>query len=69
VWSLAFAPDGKTIASSHGPKIALWDLAEGKPRGTLEGHAEEIDSLASSPDGKTVASGHNPAVVLWRLPE
>jgi WD40 repeat protein len=54
VLSLAFAPDGRSLASGGGPRdpvIILWDLATGRPRRRLDVPFGEISSLAYSPDG------------------
>jgi len=68
VVSVAFSPDGKTIASgSYDGTIILWDVANGQPIGNLiQASKGFIRSIAFSPDGKTIASGGDDnAVILW----
>jgi RNA polymerase sigma factor (sigma-70 family) len=69
VWSLAFSPDGKTLAAGSGDtSIYLWDPATGQPIGRLDGHKHWVRSVAFSPDGKTLASGgQDKTVRLWDL--
>ncbi|BAZ20496.1 WD-40 repeat-containing protein [Kalymmatonema gypsitolerans NIES-4073] len=68
VWSVAFSPDGKTIASgSYEDTVRLWNL-NGQPLQTLKGHTDGVTSVAFSPDGKTIASGsYEDTVRLWNL--
>jgi WD40 repeat protein len=65
--SLAFAADGKTLASgAKDGTVILWDLATDKARATLPGHKDMVTAVAFTPDGKTVASaGHDGIVYLW----
>ncbi|KAL8403221.1 hypothetical protein RB594_008470 [Gaeumannomyces avenae] len=67
VSSVAFAHDGKTVASaSHDYTVKLWDTATGDCRTTLEGHSSSVRSVAFAHDGKTVASAsHDKTVKLW----
>eukprot|EP00798_Chlamydomonas_sp_ICE-L_P001313 gene1313-32666_t len=47
--SVAFSPDGKTLASaSKGNKVHTWDVATGKHRLTMEGCRENGRTLASA---------------------
>jgi WD40 repeat protein len=70
VSSVAFSPDGKTLASgSDDSTIILWDVGTGQALGQpLTGHTSSVNSLAFSPDGKTLASGSGDnAIILWDM--
>ena len=58
VTSVAFSPDGKTLASaSDDGTILLWEVSSHQQVGELVGHSEAVLSVAFSPDGSMLASG------------
>ncbi|MCP4695976.1 MAG: CHAT domain-containing protein [Gammaproteobacteria bacterium] len=67
VRSVAFSPDGKTLATgSWDNSVRLWDTAGGRELRTLKGHADGVVSVTFSPDGKTLATGSSDkSVRLW----
>ena len=67
VRSVAFSPDGQTLASgSHDKTIRLWDRTSGKQLALLRGHYDWVDSVAFSPDSQTLASGSQDKTIrLW----
>jgi WD40 repeat protein len=67
VLSVAWSPDGRTLASGSSDRtVKLWEAATGKLLATLQGHTGEVYSIAWSPDGKTLASGSDDrTVMLW----
>ena len=67
--SIAFSPDGNTIASGNrNASITLWNVLTRQRIGDPleEPHTEGIWSIVFSPDGKTLASGgYDDSVILW----
>ena len=57
VSAVAFAPDGKILASAAAGTVLLWNVASGQTLARLEGHTGSVNTLAFSPDGKSLASG------------
>jgi WD40 repeat protein len=74
VWSLAFSPDGKTLATASVlGTILLWDVQTGKRRLPLHrfnpnGREQDINpaySVAFSRDGKFLAAGTGRGLTVW----
>ena len=66
-YAFAYAPDGKTIASTSWDKpermrgrsisaVEVWDAATGEDKAILIGHPWRVNSIAYSPDGETIAT-------------
>ena len=68
--SLAFSPDGRTLAAgTHHNLVQLIDVQEGKVRATFKDHQRAVLAVAFSPDGKKLASGAMDGHVrLWEVP-
>lgn len=68
ITSLAYNPDGKTLASGSADKtIILWNVSEPSTKErTLSGHTDAINVVAFSPDGKLLASASaDKTIRLW----
>jgi WD40 repeat protein len=58
VWSLAFSPDGRWLASGGLDGLAkIWDAKTGREQATLRGNIGDVWAVAFSPDGKRLATG------------
>jgi WD40 repeat protein len=57
VASVAFSPDGGTLASGdHKGVIRLWNVESGQERATLTGHKASVTALAFTKDGRRLIS-------------
>lgn len=67
VWSVAFSPDGSTLAASDtAGTIHLWNILDGQKVLTCDGHQHWVCEVAFSSDGHLLvsASGDN-TVKIW----
>ena len=69
VLSVAFSPDGQTLAStSSDDTIRLWNVRTRQHNTTLIGHTDEVTSIAFSSDGLTLVSASwDGTICLWDL--
>jgi WD40 repeat protein len=67
VFSVTFAPDGRTLASGGRDEVVrMWDAASGRLVRALLGHGELVRSLAFHPDGRTIVSaGFDATIRFW----
>jgi WD40 repeat protein len=63
---LAFAPDGRTLATA-GMKglVKIWDTGTWQKRTTLKGQGRYLRAIAYSPDGRTLATASAEGVVRF----
>ncbi len=73
VTSVAYAPDGKTLATAGGHtlvfkpgEVRLWDLVQGKEKGALAGHESTVWSVVFDREGKRLATASfDKSVKIW----
>jgi len=67
VWSAAWSPDGRRIASASGDETAqVWDALDGDHLNRYTGHAASVYTVAWSPGGERIASaGYDKTVQVW----
>jgi WD40 repeat protein len=57
VESMAFSPDGKTLATGSFQELTLWDVEKGEPTQRITGFADRVVAISYSADGKFFATG------------
>jgi len=68
VFSVAFSPDGKFLASGSGDgTVKVWEVGSWRAVTILKGHRGRVFSVAFSPDGKFLASGSDETVKVWEV--
>jgi len=67
IHNIAFAPDGRTVATCGYDKLAkLFDAATGAVSKTLNDHSDSVYDLSFSPDGKQIATvAADRTVKIW----
>src|SRR5271166_3318889 len=67
VYSVAFSPDGKVLATAgFDNDVKLWDFASGKEIRTLTGHSGAVYCVAYNKDGTLLASSSLDGTIrLW----
>jgi len=66
--TLAFSPDGHTLASGgYGNAVRIWDIENGTLLRTLQ-HRDAVGAIAFSPDGKKLAAASDDGkVIMWDM--
>ncbi|GIE34710.1 hypothetical protein Ait01nite_077550 [Actinoplanes italicus] len=67
--TLAFGPDGRTLAIGEGFDVTLWDLTNPRDPARLPDLPGDdlVGPIAFSPDGNTIAVAEDQTISLWSL--
>lgn len=71
VAAVAFAPDGKTLASAGADNVVrLWEVGTWKPKGELKGHKDGVCAVAFSGNSQWIGTGSfDHTAKLWDVKE
>src|SRR5262245_41949592 len=75
VGSIAFSPDGSSLASaSSDGAVRVWDAATGNAKAVLKGHADIVAAVAFAPSGappsapvRLASASFDGTVKLWNV--
>ena len=69
VYTVAFSPDGRLLASGgNNNKVIIWDIENNKEHWAIRGHSKSVMSVVFSPNGELLASAsHDGYVRLWQV--
>ncbi|MFQ5991973.1 MAG: WD40 repeat domain-containing protein [Nitrospiraceae bacterium] len=67
VWTVAYSPDGLTLASGGGDRLVrLWEIETGRILKSLRGHTQDIRAALFTPDGQALATASEDRTIrLW----
>ena len=67
IYTVAWSPDGRMLASAGNEKtILVWDAEDGRLAHSLTGHQDSINAVAWSPDGRMLASSSDDNTIrIW----
>jgi WD40 repeat protein len=68
IYGVAFSPDGRTLLSTEGDGVFVWEVATGGQRAQFAGHQGNVLCVAAAGDGRTlVSSGADCTLLVWDL--
>lgn len=69
VWSAAFSPDGKSLATSsyHSNEVLVYDVATWQKTATIGREGNDVLAVAFSPGGEWLATGCHDYLRLWSV--
>jgi WD40 repeat protein len=68
VLTLAFSPDGKTLASASGRDVFIWSIADRKKLYTLPAeHRSDVTALKFTPQATLVSMARDKTIRTWKI--